>query len=145
MPKHTRIERASIESLLPNFLRDAAAKPFRYGHFDCFLFPADWCKAARGTDPASEIRSRYHDLNSGLALAGAKNLPAAFRRLLRSAGLRSTRSPVVGDIALIALADLQPRGTIVARSGYVLLGEGLGLSRVRFEGARRLAAWSIDA
>lgn len=127
---------------LTDFLQAAAARSFEYGRFDCFLFTADWCQAARGVDPGASIRGRYDDLASGLALVGVKNLPAAFRLLLGRAGLRRTRAQLPGDIALIELSDRQPRGAIVVAKGYMLLG-ARGLSRACY--ARCIAGWSLDA
>jgi hypothetical protein len=137
--------RGRITELLPGFLRQAASRRFQYGSFDCFLFPADWFAAVRGIDPGAGIRGRYGDLHEGLALTGARNLPMAFSRLLGAAGMRPTRAPQLGDVAVISLADHIARGAIVSGFGYVLLGDRIGLSRAGFDIARRIASWSIDA
>jgi hypothetical protein len=126
---------------LTSFLREASSRQFCYGSFDCFLFVADWCAEARGVDPGRTIRGRYGDLTEGLTLVGVSSLPMAFHRLLVAAGLRQTRSPKCGDIALIALGDGMVRGAIVTSLGYVVLAEK-GLSRVSFA-ARRIAAWTV--
>jgi hypothetical protein len=136
------VKRSRITEALPAYLRRAAARRFKYGSFDCFLFVADWCAEMRGVDPASHIRGRYDDLSEGLALAGARSLPVGFHRVLGASGLRRTRSPEPGDVALIALADGVARGSIMAGAGYVLLGEN-GLSRVDIGIARLVAAWSV--
>lgn len=127
---------------LPAFLRGASSRRFCYGSFDCFLFVADWCAEARGVDPGRVIRGRYSGLTEGLTLVGVNSLPMAFHRLLAAAGLRQTRSPKYGDIALIALGDGVVRGAIVTSRGYVVLAEAGGLCRVSFH-ARRVAAWTI--
>jgi hypothetical protein len=103
---------------------------------------ADWCREIRCIDPGADIRGRYASMEQGLALAGVKTLPMFFARLLRRAGLRQTRAARTGDVAVINISGLTC-GAIVAAKGYVVLGEGIGLSRTGFAGARRIAAWSV--
>lgn len=117
---------------------------FGLGSFDCGLYLADWCIEARGVDPAAEIRGRYGSLAEALELTGVRSLPSMFGKLLRSIGIPRTRAPAYGDIAVIALPGRPPRGAIIT-SGYVVIADGGGLTRIPFERARRIAAWSLHA
>jgi hypothetical protein len=97
----------------------------------------------RGIDPGAAIRGRYRNMAEGLALVGTDSLPRAFHRLLGAAGLHLSRDPKPGDIAMIALPDGIALGSIVVATGYIVLGEMAGLSRVDLATTRRIAAWSF--
>jgi hypothetical protein len=132
-----------MHEALAAYLADAAGRRFAYGSFDCFLFAADWCVRARGIDPARDIRGRYATFEQGLELVGVKSLPMGFQRVFQRAGLRLTRQPMPGDVALIQMAGVDACGALVTSAGYVALARGGGLSRLPPDRARLIAAWKI--
>jgi hypothetical protein len=133
-----------LATRLATFLRDASAKPFKLGVHDCGLMLADWCLAERGIDPAASIREKYSSVDEAQQFVGVGSLPQVFGRMLRASGIHLTTSPVYGDIAMIKIGDAPVRGAIVT-NGYVILSEGVGISRIEINHARLVAAWSINA
>lgn len=131
-----------ITERLAEFLAASAGRAFALGSFDCGLFLADWCLDFTGRDPAAEIRGAYASVEQALILTKHTSTLRAFDAAFRSIGLRRTRAPAYGDIAMICVGEGEPRGAIVA-SGYVVPAEIVGLSVVPFTSARRLMAWSI--
>lgn len=98
----------------------------------------------RGVDPVAVFRGKFKSVDELATLVGVRTLPRAFGRLIGAAGMRMTTRPVYGDIAMITIEDGGgPRGAIVG-AGYIVLAKGIGLSRIPFASARRVAAWSID-
>lgn len=93
-------------------------------------------------DPAAPVRGLYADHVALMALAGAGGLPRLFDRLLRAGGLKRTSEPQFGDVAMVTVAALPPRGAIRTQRGYVLVGEE-GLSGVRADGVRVIMAWTF--
>lgn len=87
---------------LPEFLNDAAGKPFEAGRLDCMLFAADWVALRTGKDPAAPFRGAYRTVreyetllkeNGGLlAMAGS-----AMTRI----GLQGAEKPQEGDVGVI--------------------------------------------
>ncbi|TMJ04335.1 MAG: hypothetical protein E6G97_07470 [Alphaproteobacteria bacterium] len=76
-----------------------------------------------------------------MAIAGPGGLPRLFDRLLRAGGMLRTRDPQFGDVAMVAAADMPPRGAIKTERGFVLVGEE-GVSGAR--GALRvIMAWTF--
>jgi hypothetical protein len=118
-----------------------AGRPFRLGEQDCGLMLADWCLSELGVDPARLMRGQYETVDEAKALLGVSSLPMVFGRLCRHAGIPMTTRPQYGDICMIKLGG-SVRGAIKT-SGYVVLSQGAGISRVR--DARLVAAWSVHA
>ena len=110
------------------------------GEHDCGLFLADWVKRVTGRDPAAPVRGRYHDEKSLMALTGPLGLPRLFDRLLRDGGMLRTRDPQFGDVAMVTVAGMRPRGAIKTE-GYVLVGEE-GVSGARGV-LRVIMAWTF--
>jgi hypothetical protein len=105
---------------------------------------ADWCVHRRGVDPVAAYRGRFNSIEDLTGLVGVSSLPRVFGRLIRVAGMSMICRPVYGDLAMITVEDGGgPRGAIVG-DGYIVLSKGVGLTRVPFSAARRVAAWSID-
>jgi hypothetical protein len=136
---------AALSKRLADFLSAASARPFQLGAFDCGILLADWCLEVRGVDPAAKVRGRYNSIDEAHALVGTRSLPALFNKLFRSVGVKRTRDPIYGDVAMIQIVgDTDLRGAIVT-GGYVVIAAGGGLSRVRHHCARRAVAWSLQA
>jgi hypothetical protein len=124
------------------FLQRAAGRRFQLGEFDCGLLLADWCFEVSGIDPTAALRGKYRSVDEVQKLIGVSNLPHAFGRMLLAAGFRLTKTPVYGDVAMIKPAGSDICGAIVT-TGYVVLTRGGGLSRIRRDHARLVAAWSV--
>ena len=128
-----------MAGLLTGYLRQAAARRFGYGTFDCGLLLADWIAVRRGVDPAAQWRGRYCQLDQVQSRRGG--LVRLFTDLARCAGLVPTRHPAVGDVALVSIAGAPVVGAIRVVRGFVVIAAGGGLSCAP---AVRLArAWSV--
>jgi hypothetical protein len=95
-----------------------------------------------GVDPAEDIRGRFDSMSSLYETTGTRSLPLIFDRRLRRVGISRTRLPMYGDIAIIKPPGSDICGAIVTR-GYVVLTRDGGLSRLRPDQARLVAAWSV--
>ncbi len=132
-----------LDYLLRDFLELCARRSFRLGTHDCGLFLADWVRHVReGRDAAAPVRGAYASDAELKVLAGPLGLPRLFDRLLRAAGLKRTREPQFGDVAIVSAPGFAPRGAIVGRNGFVLVGEE-GVSRAPMQGVRLIMAWSL--
>jgi hypothetical protein len=134
-----------ITERLAAYLKAASCRSRCYGTHDCFLFAADWCREAFGIDVAAEIRGKYIAPEDGAELMKTAHLPRAFDRAFRQSGFRRTRSPQLGDPAMISTSSAAPSGAIKLQRGYVVLAQGCGISRASGPGVRLLSAWTIDA
>jgi hypothetical protein len=131
----------AVSAALPAYLRDAAAMPFVWGKTDCLMFCANWVVDATGRDPAAHLRGFYHDQRGANRLQSPLGLAGTMRDCARRVGLRRTREPKPGDIAVV-------RGTVPGTcicairvaGGWVVKSES-GLARV--PEARVMAAWSV--
>jgi hypothetical protein len=133
----------TIETLLAHFLAESAAHRFRLGEFDCGLFLADWCKVRLGVDPARELRAKYSTVEEAKRIMATGMLPIVFSRLLRRAGIPLTKTPMFGDVAMVHMNNGGARGAIVGMRGYITLAQGMGITRISFTRARRIAAWAL--
>lgn len=125
---------------LTAFLRADAAQPFAWGVRDCGLRLADWVLAARGVDPAADIRGTYSNAEELAALMGWGGLPRFVDRLARRANLQRVSDPKRGDIAVVAFVAQPSQGAIKVDGGWSILSDG-GVGRIR--SARVIAAWGV--
>ena len=130
-----------MAGLLTDYLRGAAGKHFALGRFDCCLYLADWIVLARGIDPAGRYRGRYRGLDDVPELA-AGGLLKLLAGLARDAGLKATRRPSPGDVALVSISGGPITGAIATARGFTVLAEGGGLSCAS-RGVRIVRAWKI--
>ena len=93
--------------MLAAFLADAVRTRFEWGKRDCCLFPADWVRLNRGTDPAAAYRGRYGSetecaavLERGGGLAAVASAGAAL------AGLQPVEQPESGDVGVVRVLSL---------------------------------------
>lgn len=113
---------------LPQFLREAASRPFSAGTFDCVLMACDWVKIVRKVDPAKPWRGRYSTRLEALRIiAKAGGLAAVVADGMARAGLATTDDPLPGDVGVVTIegetvmairtmigwASIGPRGVIV--------------------------------
>ena len=133
----------NLPDLLPAFLREAAAAPHRFGHWDCCMFPANWLRAATGVDPAADLRGAYGDEAGWRAIVGRYGAVAAMMgRLVAPLGLARLApdaAPAAGDVAAVYVRGLCHAGAIFTGGGWALkLNDGL--TRLP---CRPLASWRL--
>ncbi|MGL5936974.1 MAG: DUF6950 family protein [Cetobacterium sp.] len=78
------------------FLIDRSCLPHRYGENDCAMVAAVWVKALTGKNPMQTVQTPYNEL-----LNKPGGLPIAVARVMRAAGFKRTKNPVVGDIGVL--------------------------------------------
>lgn len=115
------------------FLRDASAREFRLGEWDCGLWLADWyVRATDQPDPAAHLRGAAYE---------SCEIINRLRAVTASLALPRTKMPARGDIGLLRLGSLAV-GAICTGRGWAVLGE-TGVSHVPAHGARVMAAWRV--
>jgi hypothetical protein len=103
---------------LQAYLLAAVERPFCWGECDCCLFMADWIMAARGIDPAADLRGRYSTQKGALKhIWRAGGLPALVEARMAAHGLARTDEPRIGDVGLV-MTDLGETGAIRMRAGW---------------------------
>lgn len=124
------------------YLRSEARRPFALGRADCVTLIADWVALRRGVDPMADYRGGYADPPGAEAhLRASGGLLRIVGRNLRRAGLRMTRTPADGDVAIIVAARVV--------SGAIRRGETwvsrthAGLAMYRADYARVVASWAV--
>lgn len=129
-----------MADLLTEFLREAAAVPFKYGEWDCAMFLANWVRAKTGVDPATDLRGRYRSKFGWMRIVRQEGeLDALVGRLALAAGMRPTEEPGPGAVAVIKTADIGLAGAIKVNRGFaVKLTGGLAVGP-----AQPVAAWSF--
>jgi len=116
---------------LTDFLRAAAARPFRLGVHDCGLWLADWYVVRTGKpDPAAHLRGAYYE--SG-------DLNVLMRGVVARAALSETSTPLHGDVGIIRIGH-HVMGSIFTGSRWAVLSQrGIGAMRR----ADVLTAWKV--
>lgn len=141
-------------SALARFLADDAGRDHEWGTHDCGLRLADWIAVRTGIDPAASVRGTYHDRESFEACHGRGGLLRLAARLCARAGLKQTRTPCEGDIAVLAAGPRGGRlliGAIRTAKGWSVPGGGAdgtaarGVTLVEPDTFTLVAAWRIDA
>ena len=94
----------------------------------------------RGLDPIADCRGYAGDANACLRERGG--LLRAAGRALRRAGLRLTRDPQPGDVAVVKLGSNLATCAIRTERGYVLRLDD-GMASVPPDRVRLLAAWRV--
>lgn len=127
-----------VRADLVAFLREAAAREFILGEFDCGLWLADWYMRATGRpDPAAPWRGTYQDEAGYRAL----RFPLVIARAFDRAGVPRTKRPETGDVAVLR-GKRDAVGAIRTDSGWAFLAVGRkGLGHVTT--ARVMAAWKV--
>lgn len=125
---------------MPAYLRAEAARRFELGAADCVTLAADWVRVCRGIDPIADCRGYAGDANACLVERGG--LLRAAGRAMRRVGLRMTRQPQSGDVAVVKLGSNVATCAIRTERGYVLRLDD-GLAMLPPERVRLLAAWSV--
>jgi Domain of unknown function (DUF6950) len=93
-----------VADVLVNFLREAAARPFVWGEFDCCLFFADWTELRCGVDPALELRGTYSTERQMRRLVKVRGgIVRLVGDCMARAGCKVTFCPQRGDIGLVRI------------------------------------------
>lgn len=134
---------------LSRFLNAAAAHPFAWGEFDCLLWLADWIAAARGLDPARDLRGSYGSMIAAARIVtGAGGMVRLVDSRLAPLGIPRARQAARGDIAIAAIGGAggehfgNEAGAIVL-GGTVALISQAGLILPRWNDAPIKAAWRV--
>jgi hypothetical protein len=134
-----------VNTLLAQFLRDAAGRPFVWGQFDCGLWLADWVRLSRGLsfDPAEHFRGRYSDGRSALRALGHSGLGSTVADIAARCCLETTSDPMRGDIGLVRLVGERATGAIAGAGGWWLFDNGRGICRAPVAMLDVPAAWRV--
>lgn len=129
---------------LGQFMETAGRTPFAWGRHDCLLFPAAWCRAVAGVDPAAGFRGRYRtELGARRILKREGGLLALASRQMDAAGLSAVDLGAIaaGDVGVVRAPT--PKGE-AAHVGAVFTGVDwmvLGVRGLVFAGFIADAAW----
>jgi hypothetical protein len=130
-----------MAGLLKAYLQACAGRRFAYGQLDCGLFLADWIEIVTGKDPAAQLRGRYTTLDQVPGIKRMGGLLSVLNDLARLQGLKVTKLPKLGDVALIRIAEGPAVGAIRGPRGWLVLAEGGGISCA--PAARVVRAWAL--
>lgn len=125
---------------LAAYLRGESVRPYRIGEADCATLAADWVRLRRGVDPVAFFRG-YDEARALALLSCPGSLLRLAGRALREAGLRMTRHPVPGDVAVL-LVEGTVCCAIRTRRGWItrFVDGMVSLAPTR---TRLVAAWSV--
>jgi len=128
---------------LAGFLREATARRFEYGTWDCALFCADWVRRKRGVDPAAAWRGQYRTaLGSARLIKRHGGLVALFDGCLSGAGAVRYAVPRRGDIAVVESGGALVSG-VVTDPCIACLGAERGVVIRHCDLVSFVAVWSI--
>lgn len=130
--------------MLGNYLASVARTPWAYGPADCCTFVADWCVAVGYPDPMAFIRGTYHSEAEALEHLQRSGLLRLASRGFKSIGLKVTRAPLHGDVAVFRRPTLDGEHAVCAiRTGErwaTRLEQGISVD----EGGTLLRAWRVE-
>lgn len=130
------------------YLERVARRPWNHGDKagakqDCCTFGADWCVFAGYPDPMAFIREAYASEEEALALVRKSGLVKLATRGFESIGLKRTKAPRTGDVAVIRRPTEDGDNIVCAiRSGerwITLMERGIVVD----EGGTLLRAWRV--
>ena len=127
---------------LADYLRRQAALPYTLGQSDCCCLVADWLIECRGIDPMADCPRYFCTAEANDLLCGMGGLPRAVGRSMRQFGIRMTRAPLPGDVAVVAIRDMATCAIRTERRWAVRLFDGLAL--LPPERVRVIAAWRVN-
>lgn len=89
---------------LSQFLNRAADEPFKWGHFDCLLWLADFIAWQREIDLAADLRGTYSTmLGAARIVRAAGGMVGLVDGRVRAAGLKRAAVAARGDIAIVKI------------------------------------------
>lgn len=112
----------STEAKLAAFLKVCAGRDMIWGEHDCGIWLATWVVFWLGVeDPAEHLRGRYTTELECDDLIYPTPYPVVVGRLARRAGLRSTRAPQSGAVAVVQTPQGDIVGAIWTGRAWVML------------------------
>jgi hypothetical protein len=137
-----------LNSKLPEFMYEIAAKEFRWGEFDCSLWLADWYVfATLNPDPAYYLRRSYRTEYQCREKYGTAAAARMIREVARLAKLERTKDPFLGDVGAIEIIDENKKqiicGAIRARNSWTVLTPK-GIQRIPDDQSRTIMAFKIE-
>jgi hypothetical protein len=124
-----------VNEKLTAFLREAAARDFELGKWDCGLWLADWYMVATGNpDPAAHLRGEHNGVLVGHVLAITKALGVKRRS--------STSDSCRGDIGISRVANTA-RGAIFGGVFWFTPSQTHGLDTVPAESISPMLRWRV--
>jgi len=135
-----RDPREELSADLSVFLRAMARADFAWGICDCALTMADWCRRARGIDPAAPLRGRYRTARGAARTVHRRGgFEAAVCALMDAAGFAPTDAPRPGDVGIVAHPEVGPACAIRCALGWAVKGQaGVALGAFPTRAAWRL-------
>lgn len=136
-------------SALGEYLEAVARRPWNHGDrpgpkHDCCTFPADWCVDRGYPDPMAFIRGAYSTAAEAVAQVRKPGLVKLASRGFEGIGLKRTKAPLDGDVAVIRRPTEDGDNIVCAiRSGdrwVTLMERGLVVD----EGGKVLRAWRVQ-
>jgi hypothetical protein len=137
---------------LSEFIADLGKLRWQWGTTDCLMILADWIKARRGFDPAAKYRGTYSDeAGSRAILIQAGGLTRLVANTLREHGVKTTSTPLPGDIAVVRLPCRAPwfGGIVMRPAGAIVVNHEMFAVMTQDRGVvisgkpRLVAAWRI--
>lgn len=124
----------SAPDRLAAFLDVEAARAFRMGVHDCWLFPADWVRCRTGRDPAAAWRGRYQSMRGAARLIRGGGGAEAFAGAgLNESGWVPSRRIRRGQVGLVPAQVLigatDANAVRIDLIGAIALGGGWWVSR----------------
>lgn len=118
------------------------------GGKDCAIWMADYVGLVRGGDPAAAFRGEYRTaLGCERLLEAGGGLVQVVADTASAIGLAATDSPQRGDIGVIETLTIRDRGTHIAPTAAICLGNGLWAvfspAGLLVRQANFIAAWAV--
>ena len=131
-----------------DWLLGNAETPYRYGTFDCCLMPADAIRSFTGVDLAADVRGRYTDVPSSLAViaevCGGNSTEDAVAWCAVKHELKEWPGPLFaqrGDLVLLEDAGRLIGGVVHLNGRHCVAAGVTGLKVLPLGAIRR--AWKI--
>lgn len=126
---------------LERLVRANAARPFRYGEWDCCLFVCSAIEAMTGVDPAVRLRGKYRSIAEARQLVGSVRAVAegyAAQLKMPEIGVMHARR---GDLVLIERPRAYSLGLVALDGKHLLVAGARGI--VKIPRIRACRAWMV--
>lgn len=129
-----------MNSDLPIYLRESAARAFAWGECDCCTWACDWVAQVIGVDPARRWRGACASaIEAARILKEGGGMLALAQAAFADVGLAETDDPLPGDVGVVLGSDGETMA-IRTRIGWaVKTRDGVGCGPFA-----TLAAWRIE-
>lgn len=108
--------------MLASYLEAVSARRWEYGALDCCTFMADWLVMNGRPDPMADRRGAYSTRSEYRRLMrGEGGILASCCSRFGAVGLKETRSPQPGDVALVLAPTRIGRRVLMVPTGSICL------------------------